>query len=97
MVNGDYFSWRYMWPRLAAYFGVKAGSDQKFSKASPQEGELQLDRSFLEWSADKRQVWGMIFCDKNNNPIGEGYFRLRDMGFPGLGVPALGERDSEYE
>lgn len=63
IVNGDYFAWKYMWPRLAEYFGAKASSDQKFSKASPQEGQLQLDHSFLEWSEGKRQVWEKL-CEK---------------------------------
>jgi nucleoside-diphosphate-sugar epimerase len=67
MVNGDYFTWRYMWPRLAAYFGAKASSDQSFSKPRPKEGELQLDHSFLEWSGDKRQVWEDL-CDKKVVP-----------------------------
>lgn len=38
VVNGDYFCWRYMWPRLAAYFGAKATSDQKFEKPFPEGG-----------------------------------------------------------
>lgn len=63
VVNGDYFTWRYMWPRLAAYFGATASSDQKFSKPRPNEGELQLDTSLLEWSSGKREVWDKL-CER---------------------------------
>lgn len=67
IVNGDYFTWKYMWPRLAAYFGARASSQQEFTKARPSEGELQLDHSFLEWSAGKREVWDRL-CDKSGAP-----------------------------
>ena len=67
VTNGDYFSWRYMWPRIADYFGVKATPQQHFSKARPTEGEVQLDISLAEWSKDKRQVWDSI-CDRTNCP-----------------------------
>ncbi|KAK4999979.1 hypothetical protein LTR66_001067 [Elasticomyces elasticus] len=62
--NGDYFSWRYMWPRLAAYFGASATPDQIFSKPRPIEGEVQLDKSLAEWAKDKRAVWDSI-CDRS--------------------------------
>ena len=62
IANGDYFSWRYMWPRLAAYFGAKATSDQKFEKPLPTESVLQLDLSLAEWAKDKRPIWDTI-CD----------------------------------
>ncbi|KAI0964855.1 hypothetical protein F4678DRAFT_486060 [Xylaria arbuscula] len=39
VANGDYFSWRHMWPRPAAYFGAKASSDQVFTQPRPKEGE----------------------------------------------------------
>jgi len=63
VTNGDYFSWRYMWPRLAAYLGATATSDQVFTKSRPKEGEVQLELSLAEWAADKREVWDRI-CEK---------------------------------
>jgi nucleoside-diphosphate-sugar epimerase len=67
IVNGDYFCWRYMWPRLATYFGAEASSEQKFEKPFPTEGVPQLDISFAEWAKDKRQVWDRI-CDNAGVP-----------------------------
>ncbi|KAJ5772720.1 hypothetical protein N7520_003249 [Penicillium odoratum] len=32
VVNGDHICWRYMWPRLANFFGAKASSDQTSPK-----------------------------------------------------------------
>ncbi|KAH8893970.1 hypothetical protein GQ53DRAFT_717713 [Thozetella sp. PMI_491] len=61
--NGDHFSWRYMWPRLATYFGAEATSAQAFAKPRPKEGEKQQEISFLEWSRDKRGAWERL-CDK---------------------------------
>jgi nucleoside-diphosphate-sugar epimerase len=65
--NGDYFSWRYMWPRIAAYAGANATSEQVFNKPRPSEGEAQLDISLAEWARDKREVWERI-CDKYGCP-----------------------------
>jgi nucleoside-diphosphate-sugar epimerase len=67
ITNGDYFAWRYMWPRLADYVGAKASADQAFSKQYPKEGDLQLELSLDEWAKDKREVWDKI-CDKNGCP-----------------------------
>lgn len=67
VTNGDYFCWKYMWPRLAAYFGAKASSDQVFEKAYPREGDVQLNVSFAEWAKDKRPVWDKI-CDEAGLP-----------------------------
>ncbi|KIX92748.1 uncharacterized protein Z520_11600 [Fonsecaea multimorphosa CBS 102226] len=71
VANGDYFSWRYMWPRLAAYVGARASSEQKFSSKPPLpatgEGDVQLDTSFAEWAKDKRGVWDCL-CDKHGCP-----------------------------
>ena len=67
VTNGDYFCWKYMWPRLAQHFGAEAHSSYKFQKPYPKEGELQLERSLLEWSHDKEAVWNEI-CDKYGAP-----------------------------
>lgn len=63
VTNGDYFSWRYLWPRLAAYFGVQAGPNQTFTKDLPKEGDVQLEFSCFEWAKDKRKVWDQL-CDR---------------------------------
>ncbi|KAI0184876.1 hypothetical protein EV127DRAFT_485679 [Xylaria flabelliformis] len=75
VTNGDYFSWRYMWPRLAASLGAKADSQQNFQKASPREGELQLDWSLAEWCQDKRKVWEDL-CDRQALPGAKATFDL---------------------
>jgi nucleoside-diphosphate-sugar epimerase len=80
VANGDYFTWRYMWPRLAAYFGASASSDQKFTKARPSEGQVQLDTSFSEWAKDKREVWDKI-CDKAGLPAAKATFDSGTWGF----------------
>lgn len=67
VTNGDYLCWRYMWPRLATYFGAKASSDQSFTKPRPTGGDLQQEFSLLEWASDKREVWDRI-CDENECP-----------------------------
>ena len=67
VTNGDYFSWRYMWPRIAAYSRAHATSEQVFTKSRPYEGELQLDISLAEWATDKHEIWDRI-CDKYGCP-----------------------------
>jgi nucleoside-diphosphate-sugar epimerase len=61
--NGDHFSWRYLWPRLAEYFGASAAPDQSFSKKDLIEGTLHLEPSLEEWAMDKRAVWEKL-CTK---------------------------------
>jgi nucleoside-diphosphate-sugar epimerase len=65
--NGDYFSWQYMWPRLASHFGANSRSDQEFKKPLPAVGEAQLELSLAEWSKDKREVWDKI-CERAGKP-----------------------------
>jgi len=67
VTNGDYFTWKYMWPRLAAYFGAKSTSDQEFTKPAPTIGQPQLDFSLAEWAKDKQEVWDRI-CDRAGKP-----------------------------
>lgn len=71
VTNKDYLCWRYMWPRLAAYFGASASSEQKFEKPRPKEGDTQLEFSLAEWAADKREVWERI-CDESGCPEAKG-------------------------
>lgn len=47
IVNGDVFRWRWMWPKLAAYFGVEA---QGF-KGSPRPLEDQMQGMEPTWAA----------------------------------------------
>lgn len=67
VVNGDHFTWRYMWPRVAKYLGADASSEQKFEKPAPKEGEVQQDFSLDDWSRGKRVVWDEL-CDKAGVP-----------------------------
>jgi nucleoside-diphosphate-sugar epimerase len=75
VANGDYFSWRYMWPRLAESLGAKADSNQRFEKPVPKEGTLQLEWSFAEWCKDKRTVWDDL-CDRQGLPGAKATFDL---------------------
>jgi nucleoside-diphosphate-sugar epimerase len=79
-VNGDHITWRYLWPRLASYFGSQASSDQKFTKQRPSEGELQLDVSFDTWAKDKRQVWEQL-CERANMPAAKKTFDFGTWAF----------------
>jgi hypothetical protein len=56
-----------MWPRIAAYAGAHATSDQVFNKPRPSVGKTQLDLSLAEWAVDKKEVWNRI-CDKRGCP-----------------------------
>lgn len=67
VTNGDYFTWRYMWPRIAKHMGASATDKQVFTKSRPKEGETQLDVSLTKWAADKQEVWNRI-CDKQSCP-----------------------------
>jgi nucleoside-diphosphate-sugar epimerase len=79
-VNGDHMTWRYLWPRLASYFGAHASSDQNFTKQRPSEGELQLDVSFDTWAKDKRQVWEQL-CERANMPAAKKTFDFGTWAF----------------
>ncbi|KAJ5318516.1 hypothetical protein N7476_004936 [Penicillium atrosanguineum] len=73
--NGDYFSWRYMWPRLAENLGAAASSQQRFEKALPKEGDLQLELSLAEWCQGKRKVWEDL-CERQGLPGAKTTFDL---------------------
>ena len=68
------------WPRLAAYFGANATSEQKFTKSPPKEGDVQLENSFLEWSQDKRKVWDEL-CEKKGLPSAKATFDFGTWAF----------------
>lgn len=67
VTNGDYFCWKYMWPRLADYVGASATPQQAFTNPYPKEGSVQLELSLAEWAKDKRHVWNKI-CDDAGVP-----------------------------
>ena len=46
VTNGDFFRWRDMWPKIAAYYGIAAGEVRPFS--------------LNEWARDKRPAWAAI-------------------------------------
>ncbi|CBF84432.1 hypothetical protein AN9028.2 [Aspergillus nidulans FGSC A4] len=73
VTNGDVFSWRYMWPRLADWFGAKASSNQSFNRTSFKEGETHLDLNLEQWAQDKREVWNRL-CDKAGSPLSKASF-----------------------
>lgn len=73
VTNGDYFSWRYMWPRLAAWFGAAASSDQSFLQKAPTVGEPHLKVNLEDWARGKREVWGSL-CEKAGVPQAKATF-----------------------
>lgn len=73
--NGDHFTWRFMWPRLAEYFGAYATPDQIFSLAEPDVGALQQELSLEDWSKDKKLVWDKL-CDEAGLPEAKSTFEV---------------------
>lgn len=68
VTNGDYFSWRYMWPRLTEYFGVQTSSEQDFDRSGMKIGEPFLDTSLAEWATpDRRKAWELV-CEEAGVP-----------------------------
>ncbi|SMR53676.1 unnamed protein product [Zymoseptoria tritici ST99CH_3D1] len=80
VATGDYFCWKYMWPRLAAYFGAEASSDQGFKKPVPKEGDVQLELSLAEWAGDKREAWEAL-CDRQSMQAAKGTFDFGTWAF----------------
>ena len=74
--NGDHFLWRYMWPRLAAYFGAHVSSDQVFTEEaslSAKVGSFVQETTFVDWARNKRKVWDDI-CDSQRMPNAKATF-----------------------
>ncbi|HVY00820.1 MAG TPA: SDR family oxidoreductase [Pseudorhodoplanes sp.] len=46
VTNGDVFRWKYLWPKIAEFYGMKAGEPRRLKLA--------------EWMADKEPVWERI-------------------------------------
>ncbi|KAH7349492.1 hypothetical protein B0T11DRAFT_131614 [Plectosphaerella cucumerina] len=80
VTNGDYFSWKFMWPRLASYFGANASSDQVFQHARPELGATQLDHSLTDWAKGKEEVWNRI-CDRAGCPEGKATWKAATWAF----------------
>lgn len=71
--NGDVLRWKDFWPRLAAYFGAKASSDQVFSKPDPAPGTIQQEFTLGDWHQDKEEVWGKL-CTRLGAPNAKATF-----------------------
>jgi len=54
VVNGDYFRWAQVWPRLAAHFGMEMGTVRYFP--------------LVQWMADKGPVWNEIVQQNKLQP-----------------------------
>lgn len=80
VTNGDYFSWKYMWPRVANHFGASASPDQDFKLPRPKAGATQLEFSLEEWSKDKKEVWDRI-CDKAKCPEAKASWKAATWAF----------------
>ncbi|KAM3068427.1 hypothetical protein ACMFMG_009564 [Clarireedia jacksonii] len=73
VTNGDFICWRYFWPRLAGYFGLKIDSEQEFQQPMPEIGATQQDFSFEEWFEGKREVWDRL-CERVGKGSAKGMF-----------------------
>jgi len=82
IVNGDHFVWRWMWPRLASYFGAQASPSQQFSSVADVKDLEDSDGyrtatdqefSLVEWADGKREVWHKL-CDEMNCPTAKPTF-----------------------
>ncbi|EKG11792.1 hypothetical protein MPH_11288 [Macrophomina phaseolina MS6] len=65
--NGDVYMFRYFWPHLAAYFGVKA-PDSTFPKSGNVRKGHASEISMVEWASNKRHIWERI-CRKYGGKV----------------------------
>ncbi|KAN0103515.1 hypothetical protein V8E51_011828 [Hyaloscypha variabilis] len=65
--NGDVICWKYLWPQLAAYFGIDPAdadvSAQINKVEEPLEGTAEQFFSLNTWAKDKRPVWDKL-CEE---------------------------------
>jgi hypothetical protein len=99
--NGDYFTWKYMWPRHAGYFGATSTSDQVSIKPMPAIGTTQLDLNLAQWNLaqwakDKREVRDRI-CDRAGTTVCKGNLECGHLGVSGLGIPKDLERHPKHK
>ncbi|CZS77703.1 unnamed protein product [Fusarium graminearum] len=80
VTNGDYFSWKYLWPRVAGYFGARASSDQTFKLPRPDPGSVQLELSLSDWAVGKQEVWDSI-CDEAGCPQAKATWKAATWAF----------------
>lgn len=74
--NGDHFIWRYLWVRMAAFFGARASPDERFTEEASKSaiaGSFVQEMSFVEWSKNKRGVWDQI-CEDRGAPQAKSTF-----------------------
>ena len=66
--NGEIFTWKWMWPRLTAFFGVETSPEQNFEKAAYAQCELGKpvqEFSFTGWATeDRKKAWTEL-CEEN--------------------------------
>ncbi|KAM0302371.1 hypothetical protein ACHAPM_004363 [Fusarium culmorum] len=80
VTNGDYFSWKYLWPRVAGYFGARTSSDQTFKLPRPDTGSVQLELSLSDWAVGKQEVWDAI-CDEAGCPQAKATWKAATWAF----------------
>ena len=65
VVNGDVFRWKWMWPKLAEYFGLTAAEypghatplDEQMKDAAPEWTKLATDRGLVEKDMSRLVSW----------------------------------------
>jgi len=75
VVNGDIFRWSWMWPRLAAYFGIKPAPFPE--KTSPLEVQLAEDAPVWAGIASKYQL-----AEPDLNRLASAWHTDADLGRP---------------
>ncbi|BCS30681.1 SDR family oxidoreductase [Aspergillus puulaauensis] len=58
-VNGDVFTWKNLWPALAAYYGADCPPPE-WTNAAGQFNSLTTEFNVVEWANDKKPVWQKI-------------------------------------
>lgn len=86
VTNGDYFCWRYMWPRLTAYFGIETSSDATFRKPGMEIGQPFLEKSLAEWATgEKQDAWNTLCqnlgCPEAQSTWAAGTWQYQDWVF----------------
>ncbi|TKX22881.1 hypothetical protein C1H76_4916 [Elsinoe australis] len=66
-VNGDVYVWRYFWPKLAAYYGIKA----YVLEWNEQGEDAKLANNFKmgDWAQGKQEVWDEVVKKYGGNPM----------------------------
>ncbi|CAK7224271.1 hypothetical protein SEUCBS140593_005518 [Sporothrix eucalyptigena] len=66
--NGDTFMWKYLWPKLLAYFGVELPDTQEWQATG--EDHTRMSNNFLmtEWAKGKEPLWTAVVAKHGGNP-----------------------------